>query len=109
PLIENCKKGYEKKLVSCFEEEFQLYCQQNNIVSEFVRFHPIIENAEEFTECYDVTYIRNTVGTNLKDYDNPFQIEFSKSCRRNIRKALRKGISYKVIEKPTDVSKFKQF
>src|SRR5699024_9784923 len=92
-----------------FEIEFQKYCNENNIVSEFIRFHPIVENAKDFQVCYEVSHIRNTVGTNLNDYDDPFQAEFSKSCRKNIRRALRDGISYKITKSPSDVSKFKEF
>jgi len=78
-------------------------------VSEFVRFHPIIRNAIDFKKCYEIDHIRNTVGTNLKDFDDPFQSEFSKSCRKNVRRALRQNISYKITESPSDVSDFKKF
>src|SRR6478735_1307981 len=50
-------------------------CEENKIVSEFIRFHPILENAEDFTSVYDVKCIRKTLGTNLKDFEDPFQIE----------------------------------
>ena len=65
---------------------------KNNIVSEFIRFHPICQNALDFKEIYNATCIRKTLGTNLEKYDNPIQEEFSKSCRKNIRQALNKGI-----------------
>lgn len=108
PIILNCEKGYENELVKEFENEFQKYCFKNNIVSEFIRFHPIINNAEDFINCYDVRYIRDTIGTNLSDFKDPFQEEFSKSCRYNVRKALKDGVSYNIIEKPRDLGDFKE-
>lgn len=108
PLIIECKEGYKEELVKEFECKFKDYCNINNIISEFVRFHPIIGNANDFKKCYDVAHIRNTVGTNLIDFKDPFQSEFSKSCRKNIRKALKEDISYRITEKPSDVSKFKE-
>lgn len=109
PLIIEYQNGRKEELINTFKQKFEKYCIENNIVSEFVRFHPIIQNAKDFKEIYKVEHIRNTVGTNLEEYDDPFQSEFSRSCRKNVRKALRNGISYKVSEKPTDVSEFKKF
>lgn len=93
-------------LLKEFEEQFEKYCYKNNIVSEFVRFHPVIQNVQDFSDIYDVNSIRNTVGTNLKDYENPFQEEFSKSCRKNVRRALRNDVWYKITEKPNDIKSF---
>lgn len=97
-----------KQLINKYHEKFSQYCRDNNIVSEFVRFHPIINNVEGFDSIYKVENIRKTVGTNLKDYDDPVQSEFSKGCRKNIRKALKQGISFRVIEKPDIISNFKK-
>src|SRR5699024_3111365 len=93
-------------LLKEFEEKFEKYCYENNIVSEFVRFHPVIQNVQDFSEIYDVNPIRNTVGTNIKDYEDPFQEEFSKSCRKNVRRALRNDVGYKITEKPNDIKSF---
>ena len=107
PMITHVKKGAKDILIKEFVNEFQKYCEQNNIVSEFVRFHPLIENVYDFEVYYDTHHIRNTVGTNLENYEDPFQTEFSKSCRKNVRRALREGVTFNIIEKPSDVSKFK--
>lgn len=96
----------EKKLVAEFEEEFNIYCKDNRIVSEFIRFHPMLNNAEKVDEVYNISHIRNTVGTNLKDFEDPFQSEFSKSCRKNVRKALKKDVDYKITESPNDIKSF---
>ena len=107
PLIQDCKEGSRKELAREFATEFRSYCIDNNIVSEFVRFHPIVGNAEDFNDCYHVEHVRNTVGTNLQDYEDPVQDEFSKSCRKRVRKALRDGISYQVIETPSSINGFR--
>lgn len=109
PVIVSFKEGHKKKLKDEFIRDFDKYCTENKIISEFIRFHPIIQNAKDFSQYYHVSHIRNTVGTNLSDFEDPFQSEFSKSCRRNIRRAIRKGIEYEVIENPNDVSEFKEF
>lgn len=108
PIINRAVNRKKDELVSQYYKAFAEYCEVNNIVSEFVRFHPIINNVSDFELLYDISCIRKTLGTNLKDYDNPIQSEFSKSCRKNIRKALNKGVTFEVIEKPSDIGEFKE-
>lgn len=108
PIITECKKGCRNDLVKQFESKFAEYCKINRIVSEFIRFHPIVGNAKDFKDIYDIFYLRNTVGTSLADFDDPFQSEFSKSCRKNIRRALKAGVTYRITENPRDIGSFKK-
>lgn len=107
PVIMDCRDGDKALLLECYERQFEQYCKENNIVSEFVRFHPIVGNGVDFQRIYNSECIRQTVGTNLRDFDNPEQEEFSKSCRKRIRKALRHGITYRVTKSPEDLHSFK--
>ena len=104
PVIEETtNKG---ALVAAFEKAFSQYCSENKIVSEFVRFHPIVENGPDFAPVYDSKWDRHTVGTNIKVYDDPVAEEFSKSCRKNIRQALNKGVTYTVTKAPETLDGF---
>ncbi|MFA9396911.1 MAG: peptidoglycan bridge formation glycyltransferase FemA/FemB family protein [Clostridiaceae bacterium] len=107
PVITECKEGCREELVQEFNVEFQKYCRGNNIVSEFVRFHPIVKNAQDFVSCYDVNYMRNTLGTNLT-YEDPYKSEFSKGCRRKVRKVIEKGVTYEISKNPEDIDIFKK-
>ena len=108
PIIEICKEGRKKELVKKYYKNFQRYCNDTNIVSEFVRFHPITNNAKDFKEMYNAQCIRKTLGTNLKDFEDPVKSEFSKSCRKNIRQAINKEISYKITKGPDDLNTFRK-
>lgn len=107
PVIEYINDNSKKnQLVKKFKEEYIKYTEDENIVSEFVRFHPIINNAEDFKKIYDVIFNRKTVGTDLR-FDDPFGSEFSKSTRKTIRKLLRNDhISYQVIDNPNSLDDF---
>lgn len=105
PIIE-AVFGDKSKLVDSFSEAFNRYCLSNNIVSEFIRFHPILENHKDFMTHYDISYLRKTVATNLKKSDNPQETEFSKSARKNIRRAYRDGIRGEVITSPKSIENF---
>jgi len=79
----------KKKLIEEFNECFSIYCNNNNIVSEFIRFHPVFQNYQEMKDIYDVSYMRQTVGTDFKKFEDTFQNEFSRTARTKIRKRLR--------------------
>ena len=106
PYIVFCEDGRKNDLIKQYEEQFCLFCCENDIVSEFVRFHPIVKNYIDFKEIYDAQFDRHTVGTNLEYCLDPIKEEFSKSARKCIRRALNAGITWDVIESPTDVSEF---
>ncbi len=105
PVIEFANN--KEKLLENFEKEFAKYCIENDIVSEFVRFHPIVKNYEDFEKMYNAQYMRKTLITKL-DEDDPITNQFGKSARKNIRQALNRGVSYKVTMSPDSIGSFKE-
>ncbi|MDD5822974.1 MAG: GNAT family N-acetyltransferase [Firmicutes bacterium] len=97
--------GDKAALVDSFRLEMEKFCKDNNVVSEFVRFHPILNNAADFESIYNPTWDRKTVGTNVRDYE--ISEEFSKSTKKYIKKALKAGVTYEVIENPSEIDEFK--
>lgn len=108
PIIIEHKEECEKELLEEFNLAFKKYCYNHNIVSEFIRFHPIVGNARDFQSMYRIESIRKTVGTNIRDYEDPIVSEFSKSARKSIRRALSTGLTFKIIEKPDSLNNFKE-
>lgn len=105
PLITECS-GDRAALAAAFGEAFAKYCSEHNIVSEFVRFHPVVNNQADFRNIYETIYLHHTVGTDIANHEDPVQEEFSKSCRKNIRRALNKGVTCRVTEAPASLSSF---
>lgn len=101
-------KGSKEELVSAYKEAFTKYCLDNNIICEFVRFHPLLNNIEDFKAVYHTKFVRKTVATVLKDKQDPFQEEFSKSTRKLIRKILGEGMTYEIIEEPDNLDTFQR-
>lgn len=109
PIIVTCNDELKKdELVKGYYDKFKEYCLKNKIVSEFIRFHPINKNYEDFTNIFETKYLRKTVVTNLKEHENPFQEEFKKRARTEIRKALREGVTYNIYHSPKNLTKFKE-
>lgn len=98
----------KEELLKEYDEQFSKFCNKNNIVSEFIRFHPIYKNALDFKNIYEVEYSRKTIGTNLKDFNDPVQEEFSKNAKREIKQALKKDIKVHIIENPDNLDNFKK-
>lgn len=105
PIIESYVSGKKDELIQEYEEKFTEYCKKNDIVSEFIRFHPILKNYLDFKKIYNIEYLRHTVGTDLTK-ENPVEEEFSKSCKKYVKKAIKNGISYEIIENPDSLIEF---
>lgn len=106
PIIVWCDDGRRRELLEEYDREFSCYCTEHDIVSEFIRFHPIFRNDADFTSVYNIRFDRHTVGTNLKGCEDPIREEFSKSARKNIRRAIQTGVTWEVIEAPSDIREF---
>lgn len=96
----------KEKLIAAYMDDFRSFTIQENIIAEFVRFHPILGNAIDFKEAYNATYDRKTVGTTLT-YDDVVGTEFSKHKRKIIRQILKNPkIRYLVDENPDSLDDF---
>lgn len=76
-----------KDLFASYEE----WCVDNGIISEFVRFHPIVENHKACENNYDVIRLGNTVAIDLSSPEMIWTNIHSKN-RNMIRKAKKNGI-----------------
>ena len=86
-----------EKLLAAYIENYSDYCRKNRIVDEFVRFHPLAENAHDFGSLYQTTYNRHTIAVDLTDEDYS-RTQFTPDCRNMIRKAAKKGVSIEIDE-----------
>ena len=78
-----------------FKEEYADWCIENRIVSEFVRFHPVLENASGINnDIYDMTFLGNTVAIELDSEENIWE-RFSSKNRGHIRVAIKEGVTVK--------------
>ena len=79
-----------------FEDEYAAWCRKNRIVSEFVRFHPVLDNASEYNNrIYEKVFLGKTVAI-LLDSEEAIWERFSSKNRGHIRVAAREGVTVKV-------------
>lgn len=71
-----------------FHKIFSSYCHNSNIVSEFVRFHPILKNHEFSFPYLKISNNRQTILLDLdQGYEKIFNYTFSSNNRNMLRKA----------------------
>ena len=71
--------------------EYDRYCRDNNIICEFVRFHPLLRNWERVGALYDKVHLGETVFIDTRNRDNIWNSLTSKN-RNMIRKAQNAGV-----------------
>lgn len=94
-LIGSKYEDNAKKLLHEFFDAFRKYCQENSIVSEFIRFNPLINNAKFGLDFYNPILNRNTIAVNIENNDYKM-IDFTSKCRNTINKAYKLGIQIEV-------------
>ncbi|MCR8844162.1 GNAT family N-acetyltransferase [Paenibacillus sp. SC116] len=87
------------RLFRNFEYQFDAYCHEHRIVSEFVRFHPLLNNWRDYNDV-NPEFVRNTVFVDLTLSEEDMLTTFSRDNRNRIRRAQREGF-YVTIKEPT--------
>ncbi|MEW8974850.1 MAG: GNAT family N-acetyltransferase [Exiguobacterium sp.] len=78
-------------------ERFERYCNETGIVTETVRFHPLLHNQELGQYwCHQTEILQPTVTLELTDPFEMIENDFSQMTRRNIRKARREGVTIRL-------------
>lgn len=86
--VSNLPSGAERtELYRQFGEVFTDYCREKRIMTEFVRFHPLIGNASEYQRGLTTEWNRNTVCMDLTiGSESELVRNYSRDHLRNIRK-----------------------
>lgn len=87
---------YNIQEMKVFESRFHHWCVENNIVAEFVRFHPLLENHKLFERDIQVELNRQTVYVDLnRSVEELWKQSLTGKNRNQIRKALKSGVTIK--------------
>ncbi|QHJ70560.1 hypothetical protein [Planococcus halotolerans] len=109
PVIEGCKEEDKWDLINDFQIEFQKYCQENNIVSEFIRFHPLLQNSMDFLHCYELDYLEDSKGINISRHNNTLTEELSVDCIEKVLEAFKSGVDYEIFTGKDTIDDFSRF
>jgi hypothetical protein len=101
-LISNSR---EINFISSFYSCFRDFCLRNNIIAEFLRFHPLLNNHLISDSFLDVVYNRNVVFVDLCSEKKEVIQGIKASTRRNIKKGER-NLEIKILQKNFNINEF---
>lgn len=90
----------DAQVLPAFRAAFEEYCRGANIVSEFVRFHPLLRNGQHLGGMMDITFDRETVFVDVTRTEDELFAHYHSNHQRNIRKALRHGLEFRMLAGP---------
>jgi hypothetical protein len=97
PLVEG-----DPQVVEAFYQYFRLYCKDRNIITETIRFHPLLENHQYVKDLMTVPYIRKTTAVDLTQTLEEIRNGYTSSNKRNIKKAQKNGLVCREAEKTSE-------
>lgn len=89
----------DKRVLEEFIPLFREYCSKANIVSEIIRLHPLLKNADYLADYCKLNYIRQTTAVDLSEDLAHIQQQYSQMTKRNIKKAVSNNLHCKKVEK----------
>lgn len=75
-----------------FLNEIREYCRSNHIISQFVRFHPLLNNYDVLQNVIETRYLRDTIFIDTSDLDLIINNMDSKN-RNMVRKAQKNNVN----------------
>jgi hypothetical protein len=110
--------GYEGPILNCpnpsrrdalvreFRTAFSTYCKEQRIVTEFIRFHPLLRNHEPLEGLLPVEKRNHTVVVDLTRSEAELLDRMNKKTRNLIRKAEKSGVIIERSEQMDDLRRF---
>lgn len=83
-----------KELLQYFFENHKKYCIENNIISEFIRLNPLLNNFKLYNNEYNIQNISKTVYIKLDTLEQIWN-DMEGRCRTAIRKAQKNNLVVK--------------
>lgn len=88
-----------------FRCDFRDFCLDSKIVSEFVRFHPLLNNCIGNCCGMETRYVRDTIVVELDPSRDPL-VTFPSKTRNMVRKAIKHGVQVRASNDPLSVTQF---
>lgn len=96
----------ETSFLAAFWDAFDAFCQENNIIAEFTRFHPLLNNQQLASPKMKTFFSRHTISLDLSlSVDDIWKTQISSKNRNMIRKAEKERVT---IVESDDYETFKQ-
>lgn len=92
----------DEKFIERFHNEFTQFCEENNIIAEFTRFHPLLKNHLLENEYKQIYLDRKTVYIDLSYRDESYYYFLPKDVKKHIRRAQKENVMVKLVNAPLE-------
>ncbi|MGJ7919525.1 lipid II:glycine glycyltransferase FemX [Neobacillus sp. LXY-4] len=99
----------DKLVIKQFRQEFEEYCQKENVICEFIRFHPLLQNAKFMEDLMEVSYDRETIYIDLTKSEEDIFKSYHKNHKRNVNKGIKNQLEFKVFMKEEAFQRIEEF
>ena len=88
----------DRQIIKEFRKEFTEYCSMNDIISEFVRFNPLLQNHKYMEDSMELVFDRETIFVDLTKSEKLIMDGYHKNHQRNIKKAKKNQLQFRVLQ-----------
>lgn len=85
------KEDYSQEQIKVFIDEYIEHFKNHNIVSEFVRFHPVLDNVKHVQDFIETSYLGPTVTMNTSSEENIWK-NIAPKNKTSIRKSIKNNV-----------------
>ncbi len=93
PIILCEDEGRRHALAAAAQKAFEGFCREHGIISEFIRFHPLLRNVEPWIPHYNIFPAGPNVVVDLQQGPERLMAGYSRGQRRNIERSLKHGVT----------------
>lgn len=87
-----CSAKANEQILKSFNCAFEDFCREEKIITEFIRFHPMLENHVLMNDLVSVERHSTIIYIDLKKSETEIWGDYEYSNQKNIKKAMRSGI-----------------
>ena len=103
PLVDGL---ISEKSQEIFDNELTEYCKEKHIVSQFIRFHPLLNNFKVLPSLIETRYLHDTIFIDTEVDKDIILSNMDRTKRNRLRKAVKNGIT--ILKKDIeDINEFK--
>jgi hypothetical protein len=84
-----------EQLLNSFQLGFDRYCSDNRVVSQFVRFHPLLNNHNYSRRLVPITFNRFTVAMDLAEGKERLWNNLTGTNKNRLRKSIKSGLVFR--------------
>lgn len=88
PLVEG---EFTEEIILRFKKELSAYCAEHGVITQFFRFHPLLNNHTVTADICELKYLKRTVSVDVSNYEN-IDKNMTSECRNRVRKAEKNDI-----------------